>query len=58
VSLRPAETRPDLMARSSFFLADQKKAEIIFIAVGRKIEIARNADELFLFNRLFVLLQN
>jgi hypothetical protein len=46
------------MARSSFFLADQKKAEIIFIAVGRKIEIARNADELFLFNRLFVLLQN
>jgi len=33
-----------------------QKVEVPFIAVRREIEVAGNASELFLFNRLFVLL--
>jgi hypothetical protein len=41
-----------------FLWADQplQQAEVLFIAVGSAIEIAGNAHELFLFNRLFGLL--
>jgi hypothetical protein len=43
---------------TTFFLAHQplQKGEVLFVAVGREIEIAGNPNELFLFNRLFVLL--
>jgi hypothetical protein len=37
-----------------FLPADQslQQGEVLFIAVGREIEMAGNADKLFLFNRL------
>ena len=42
----------------ALFFTDQpmQKSEVLFIAVRREIEVAGNADELLLFNRLLVLL--